>query len=49
MFRSAPLFQARRVVEEDDGYEQAMKEHSIFSIWIQRDGMPCAVEPTKSV
>lgn len=47
MFRSPPLFQARRVVQEDDGYEEAVKEHQVFSIWIDKEGMPNAKQPEK--
>lgn len=45
MFRSAPLFQARRVVQEDDGYEEAMRDFDIFSIWIHKDGTPHTAAP----
>mmetsp|Transcript_44471 Transcript_44471/g.105386 ORF Transcript_44471/g.105386 Transcript_44471/m.105386 type:complete len:567 (+) Transcript_44471:56-1756(+) len=48
MFRSAPLHQARRIVQEDDGYDQAVREHAIFGIWMQKDGLPCAAEPVRS-
>lgn len=47
MFRSAPLFQARRVVQEDDGFEVAMKEHDVFGIWINKDGAPNASQPMR--
>mmetsp|Transcript_1361 Transcript_1361/g.2407 ORF Transcript_1361/g.2407 Transcript_1361/m.2407 type:complete len:565 (-) Transcript_1361:80-1774(-) len=47
MFRSPPLFQARRVVQEDDGYEEAVKEHHVFSIWIDKDGIPREKQPEK--
>jgi|Transcript_4791 hypothetical protein len=48
MFRSAPLFQARRVVEEDDGFEDAMKEHEVFGIWMSKEGIPIPTQPTKA-
>mmetsp|Transcript_65144 Transcript_65144/g.132322 ORF Transcript_65144/g.132322 Transcript_65144/m.132322 type:complete len:562 (+) Transcript_65144:69-1754(+) len=48
MFRSAPLFQARRVVQEDDGYEEAVREHNIFGIWLDKDGVPNAQQPEKA-
>jgi len=41
MFRSPPLFQARRVVVEDEGLEEAIKEHEVFGVYIdRRDGIP---------
>ncbi|CAJ1390635.1 unnamed protein product [Effrenium voratum] len=48
MFRSAPLFQARRVVQEDDGYEEAVREHNIFGIWLDKEGVPNAAQPEKA-
>ncbi|CAE7566941.1 FAP100 [Symbiodinium sp. KB8] len=48
MFRSAPLFQARRVVQEDDGYEEAVREHNIFGIWLDKEGVPNAQQPEKA-
>jgi len=48
MFRSAPLYQARRVVEEDDGYEEALKDHEVFGIWMSKEGMPNHAAPTKA-
>eukprot|EP00928_Gymnodinium_smaydae_P062620 TRINITY_DN46438_c0_g1_i1.p1 TRINITY_DN46438_c0_g1~~TRINITY_DN46438_c0_g1_i1.p1 ORF type:complete len:561 (+),score=222.98 TRINITY_DN46438_c0_g1_i1:104-1786(+) len=48
MFRSAPLFQARRVVQEDDGYEEAVKEHDVFGIWLTKEGTPNAQPPQKT-
>lgn len=48
MFRSAPLFQARKVVQEDDGYEEAVREHNVFGIWMDKDGVPNSSEPEKS-
>eukprot|EP00933_Yihiella_yeosuensis_P081519 TRINITY_DN95131_c0_g1_i1.p1 TRINITY_DN95131_c0_g1~~TRINITY_DN95131_c0_g1_i1.p1 ORF type:complete len:572 (-),score=178.31 TRINITY_DN95131_c0_g1_i1:117-1832(-) len=47
MFRSAPLFQTRRIVQEDDGYEEAVREHDIFGIWLGKDGLPNAAAPSK--
>mmetsp|Transcript_67175 Transcript_67175/g.176131 ORF Transcript_67175/g.176131 Transcript_67175/m.176131 type:complete len:569 (+) Transcript_67175:72-1778(+) len=48
MFRSAPLFQARRVVEEDDGFDDACKEHEVFGIWMSKDGVPMPSQPVKA-
>jgi len=48
MFRSAPLFQARRVVQKDDGYEDAVREHNVFGIWLDKDGVPNAKQPEKA-
>lgn len=47
MFRSAHLFQARRVVAEDDGFEEAVKDHDVFGIWIGKDGVPNAAQPAR--
>jgi len=47
MFRSAPLFQARREVEQDDGFEENVKDHSVFGIWINREGVPNALKPAR--
>jgi len=48
MFRSPPLQQARRVVEEDDGLEDALKEHDLFGIFIdKKDGKPYSHLPKK--
>eukprot|EP00927_Polykrikos_kofoidii_P065155 TRINITY_DN60943_c0_g1_i1.p1 TRINITY_DN60943_c0_g1~~TRINITY_DN60943_c0_g1_i1.p1 ORF type:complete len:584 (+),score=173.16 TRINITY_DN60943_c0_g1_i1:62-1753(+) len=48
MFRSAPLYQARRVVAEDDGLEEANREHEIFGVWINRStGIPEADPPQR--
>jgi len=47
MFRSAPLFQARKVVQEDDGFEEAVKEHDVFGIWLNKDGVPNAAQPVR--
>lgn len=34
-----------RVVQEDDGYEEAMREHTIFGIWLDKEGKPKADQP----
>mmetsp|Transcript_118162 Transcript_118162/g.294734 ORF Transcript_118162/g.294734 Transcript_118162/m.294734 type:complete len:578 (+) Transcript_118162:91-1824(+) len=47
MFRSAPLLRMRRIVVEDDGYEEAKRDHSIFGIFLGKDGVPNASEPVK--
>mmetsp|Transcript_127127 Transcript_127127/g.368035 ORF Transcript_127127/g.368035 Transcript_127127/m.368035 type:complete len:566 (-) Transcript_127127:56-1753(-) len=47
MRRSAPLCKARRVVQEDDGYEEAVNQHHIFGIWTGKDGAPNAAPPTR--
>lgn len=47
MFRSAPLLRMRRVVVEDDGYEEAKKDHSIFGVFMGKDGVPNVSEPVK--
>jgi len=47
MFRSAPLFQARKVVKEDDGFEEAARDHNVFGIWIAKDGIPNATQPVR--
>lgn len=47
MFRSAPLYQARKVVQEDDGYEEAVREHDVFGIWLGKDGVPNEDKPFK--
>lgn len=47
MFRSAPLFQARKVVKEDDGFEEAERDHNVFGIWIGKDGVPNATQPPR--
>eukprot|EP00746_Dinoflagellata_sp_MGD_P160445 gnl/MRDRNA2_/MRDRNA2_87199_c0_seq1.p1 gnl/MRDRNA2_/MRDRNA2_87199_c0~~gnl/MRDRNA2_/MRDRNA2_87199_c0_seq1.p1 ORF type:complete len:562 (+),score=196.72 gnl/MRDRNA2_/MRDRNA2_87199_c0_seq1:100-1785(+) len=47
MFRSAPLFQARKVVKEDDGFEDAERDHNVFGIWIAKDGIPNATQPVR--
>jgi len=41
MFTSPPLYQARRVIVEDEGLEESIKEHAIFGVYIDRkDGIP---------
>merc|ERR1711879_520475 len=45
MFRSAPLFQARKVVQEDDGYDEAIKDLDVFGIWIDKNNNPNDVPP----
>lgn len=48
MFRSPPLQQARRVVEEDDGLEEALREHELFGVYIdKKDGKPYSNLPKK--
>lgn len=47
MFRSAPLFQARKEVQEDDGYEDAVKEHDVFGIWMDKNHSPNDSAPTR--
>jgi len=47
MFRSHPQIQARRVVQEDDGFDEAMKEHNVFGIWLTKDGIPKAEQPVR--
>jgi hypothetical protein len=48
MFRSPPLFQARRVVVEDEGLEEAVKEHEVFGVYIDRkDGLPYPHAPKR--
>lgn len=40
MFKSPPLFQARRVMETDEGLEEAVKEHGVFGVFVDRkDGL----------
>jgi hypothetical protein len=36
MFRSPPLFQARRVVHHDEGLAEAIREHAVFGVYIDR-------------
>jgi len=41
MFKSPPLLQARRIIVEDEGLEQAIQEHQVFGVYIDRkDGYP---------
>lgn len=48
MFKSPPLLQARRIVVEDEGLEEAIKDHGVFGMYIDRkDGIPCAVAPKR--
>lgn len=48
MFRSPPLFQAKRIVAEDEGLEEATKDHEIFGVYIDRkDGLPYPNAPAK--
>jgi len=48
MFRSPPLQQARRVVEEDDGLEEALREHELFGVYIdKKDGKPYSHLPKR--
>ncbi len=34
-----------RVVQEDDGYEEAVREHNVFGIWLDKDGVPNTQQP----
>jgi len=47
MYRSPPGYTAQHVVEEDDGYEEAVRDHMVFGIWTGKDGAPNAAPPTK--
>merc|ERR1719321_1860241 len=48
MFRSPPLQQARKVVEEDDGLEEALREHELFGVYIdKKDGKPYSNPPKR--
>merc|ERR1711972_1175219 len=48
MFRSPPLFQARRVVVQDEGLEEAIREHDVFGVYIDRkDGLPYHDRPKR--
>jgi len=48
MFRSPPLQQARKVVEEDDGLEEALREHELFGVYIdKKDGKPYSHLPKR--
>jgi len=48
MYRSPPNQQARRIVEEDDGFEDACIEHELFGVYIdKKDGKPYSSLPKK--
>jgi len=48
MFRSPPLQQARRVVEQDDGLEEALTEYELFGVYIdKKDGKPYSHVPKR--
>ncbi|CAK0829965.1 unnamed protein product [Prorocentrum cordatum] len=49
MFRSRPLIQTKRVEQEDDGYEEAVKDYALFGIWMNRnkDDIPEASTPKR--
>jgi len=48
MFRSPPLYQARRVVVQDEGLEEAIREHEVFGVYIDRkDGFPYPNAPKR--
>merc|ERR1711904_334177 len=47
MFRSAPLIKERKIVKEDDGFEDAERDHNVFGIWIAKDGIPNASQPVR--
>lgn len=48
MFRSPPLKKERKVVEEDDGLEEALREHEIFGVYIdKKDGKPYSNIPKR--
>lgn len=48
MFRSPPLEQARKVVEEDDGLEEAVRDHELFEVYIdKKDGKPYSTHPKR--
>ena len=32
-------------MQEDDGYEEAVREHNIFGIWLDKEGIPNAQQP----
>jgi hypothetical protein len=49
MFRSPPLQQQRKVVEEDDGLEEALREHELFGVYIdKKDGKPYSNLPKRN-
>ena len=33
------------MVQEDDGYEEAVREHNVFGIWLDKDGVPNTQQP----
>lgn len=46
MFRSPPLHKKeRRVVQEDDGLEEQIRDYEAFKIYINKDGMPSTSSP----
>mmetsp|Transcript_43339 Transcript_43339/g.92792 ORF Transcript_43339/g.92792 Transcript_43339/m.92792 type:complete len:610 (-) Transcript_43339:88-1917(-) len=47
MFRSPPGYTAQRVVVEDDGYEEAVREHTVFGVWTGKDGAANTAAPRK--
>merc|ERR1712070_175710 len=48
MFKSPPLVQAKKIVVEDEGFEEAAKEHGLFEVWIDRkDGTAYGHAPAK--
>jgi len=48
MFKSPPLYQSRRVVVQDEGLEDAIKEHGVFGVYIdRRDGIPYPNAPKR--
>jgi hypothetical protein len=48
MFRSPPLFQARKIVQHDEFLEQAIQEHNVFGVYINRkDDMPYPDAPKR--
>jgi len=48
MFRSPPLEQTRKVVEEDDGLEEALRDHELFGVYIdKKDDKPYSNVPRR--
>jgi len=48
MFKSPPLYQSRRVVVQDEGLEDAIKEHGVFGVYSdRRDGIPYPNAPKR--
>lgn len=47
MYRSPPVYHAQKVVQEDDGYEEAVNQHRVFGIWTGKDGLPNSSQPIK--